>query len=184
MAAATGILSGVQTIGTAAAQYSAAGAQDAAAAFNQKLAALQVADATARGEQQAQRLAMQARQIAGTQRTQLAASGVDLTSGSAADVQADTAKWAAVDAETLKNDAARNAWGISTQSLLDTNAMRQRADAQRGAAFDTLLTGAGKQYGFYNEWQRNRQPTGAKPAPPVSRWGLAGAPDAVKFPSF
>ncbi len=68
-------------------------------------------DAKARGGLAAGEARMEGSQLAATQGFLYANSGVDATVGTAANVQAATAALAEKDALTIKNNAAREAWG-------------------------------------------------------------------------
>jgi hypothetical protein len=111
---------GVSLVGAA----SSASAQSKEAAYNAKLAEqnqqrveLAAADARDRGEREVGLRQLQAGQLRGKQRLALAASGVDIQSGTALDVMEDSAASAAVDSATLRNNAAREAYGYKTQAL-------------------------------------------------------------------
>jgi hypothetical protein len=86
----------------------------------------------------------------------MAASGVDINSGSAADVQANTATIGALDEATIRNNAAREAFGYTTQATDYLTRARFARTAASNAALgvegdeaSTLLTGVGKTYGLY-----------------------------------
>lgn len=109
--------------------------------FNAQMADLQAADAIRRGDKDATTLKKGAKQLIGSQRAGLAAQGIDVNSGSAADVQADTAGSAEVDALTIKNNAWREAFGYKVQAL-DARTKGNFAElAGRNEAKNTLLTG-------------------------------------------
>lgn len=114
-------------------------------------------DAVSRGETAASRARLKGKMVIGSQRAALAASGVDVNTGSAADVQADTAAMSALDAQTIKNNAAREALGYKTQALnFRTRAQMTRLGGDN-AAGNTMLTG-GMQFANYSaqalDWQR------------------------------
>lgn len=153
-----------QEAGVAAAKASESEAE--LADFNADVATRQAGDTLDRGNQQADQFRTQVRGAIGTQRTVQAASGVDVSSGSAVDVQADAAYVGKLDEMTLRANATRAAWGYTVNALN----YRQQAliDRQKGAAqitagdasatagliagAGTLATGAGdmliKKYGF------------------------------------
>jgi hypothetical protein len=58
--------------------------------------------------------------VIGTQRAEFAAQGVDVGSGSAVDVQKDTAYQGEIDALTLRTNAAREAWGYTVEAQGET----------------------------------------------------------------
>lgn len=82
-----------------------------AAQMNQNIAEVQAQDATMRGEQEAQAINRNARQTVGAQRAAYAARGVDLTYGTPADVIDQTDFFGQADATTVRNNAAKEAWG-------------------------------------------------------------------------
>lgn len=130
--------------------------EGAAADRNAKLAEMQAADAIQRGESSANIRALEGRQEMGATRASLAAQGLDLGFGSAVDVQVDEAKLSALDVATIRNNAAREAWGYTVQAQDYTQAgkfartaAQNEATALRGASVSTLLTGAGKTYGLF-----------------------------------
>lgn len=153
MIAAT-VASGVMT---AAAQRRNAIAQSqqshyqAAVARNNQIAAEHAArDAEARGRQTAADIRRKQSAVTGAQRAQLAAAGVDVSSGTALSLTEETAGLAAQDIAVARNNAAREALGFRNQGS-NFNAevgLRQSAGANalasgNAAATGTLLTTAG-----------------------------------------
>lgn len=101
-------------------------------------------DATERGNLEAGRARLQGSQMIARQKVAYANSGVDSTVGTAANVQADTRALTELDAKTIENNAAREAWGYKKQGEkfrkeLDIN--RSRAESQM---YGTILTTVGK----------------------------------------
>lgn len=86
-----------------------------AALENARLARLAAADAVRRGEQQAGLVRRDASRVIGQQRVAYAASGVDVGVGSPVNVAGDTRMIAEMDAEVIRNNAAREAWGYRRQ---------------------------------------------------------------------
>lgn len=115
--------------------------QKTVADFNAQLSELQSKDAIDRGGKEAAQVKEQAKQMIGSQRAIMAASGVVVDSGSAAEVQADTQKMATQDAVTIRNNAAREAWGYKTQALNYTTQGNMQNAAAKMNAGNTLLTG-------------------------------------------
>lgn len=116
---------------------------------NASLAEAQAADAVSRGGQEAERVDAQTRTLTGAQRTAFAGQGVDVSRGSAADVQANDRQLGALDAITIRNNAARAAWGFNVQasSFRSQADFAQRAGENQARAFrsqatSTLLGGA------------------------------------------
>lgn len=83
---------------------------------NATLAERAAADAMQRGYQEAGRARMAGSQLVAEQKVAAAASGVDPTVGTPAQVSAGTAAIAEIDARTLENNAAREAWGFTTKA--------------------------------------------------------------------
>lgn len=120
-----------------------AGYQSKVAKANAKLANYQAADALARGSVAEFRHRQQVGKLVGAQRAGYGAQGIDVNDGSALDVQADTAYMGELDALTIRNNAAREAWGYQVQandSMLQASLARSQGIT--GAA-GTLLGGAG-----------------------------------------
>lgn len=108
---------------------------------NARFSELNAADALKRGEREARLVKRQANQIAGTQRASYAAQGVDVGSGTALDVQNQTDELGNIDAETVRTNAWREAWGYRVQAAdqrSQANVARITGESQAGA---TLLTG-------------------------------------------
>lgn len=150
---------GIASVGNAYAQSQALKAQGnfqkQAFETNSHLAELQAEDAIKRGDKEAGQIKAKARQMIGTQRAALAAQGIDVNSGSARDIQEDTAAMSELDALTIKNNAFREAWGYKVQAL-DFRARGQFAElSARTQSRSTLLTGGmqaigyGLQSGYY-----------------------------------
>ena len=95
--------------------------------YNARIAELQAADAVERGAEAESRFRASVRGLIGRQRAALAASGVDISSGSARDVQVDAAELGELDALTIRSNAAREAWGYGVQAT----DFRLQADAAR-----------------------------------------------------
>lgn len=94
-------------------------AGEASAAANMQNAAIsraQAADSLKRGEFESDQQRIKTAGAVGTQRAGFAGNGVDVNSGSAALVQDDTAALGELDALTIRNNAAREAWGYNIQA--------------------------------------------------------------------
>lgn len=121
---------------------------------NAAIAGLQADDAMARGREAASKARSDTRQLLGTERTAAAASGVDATVGSAADVLRDTKYLGALDEQTIMNNARREAWGFEVEAMNATASGRLTRRAGRNAraagnigAANSLLTGAAQMIG-------------------------------------
>ena len=109
---------------------------------NARLQRFAAKDALARGAVEEQRIRERASIFAGRQRAILAASGVQLDTGSALDILEDTARTAELDALTRRANAEREAFGLSTQagiSETQSDAFRTGSYFQAGS---TILGGA------------------------------------------
>lgn len=108
---------------------------------NARIAEMQGQDAIRRGDKEASNLKKASKRMIGTQRAALAAQGIEIDSGSAADIQTDTAELAAQDVLTIKNNAWREAWGYRVQANdLRGKGKYAKAAAENEAA-STMLTG-------------------------------------------
>lgn len=157
------LLTGTQTamsIGTQQRQANAVRAQgafeEAAANRNANMADRQATDAIARGDIASNIRGRHVREAVGADRAAAGASGLDLSSGSAADVQTNEATLGALDIATIRNNAAREAWGYTSQATeyrYRGKVARAGNDAAalgiEGDEANTLITGAAKTYGLY-----------------------------------
>jgi hypothetical protein len=106
--------------------------------FNAAVADIQAKDAVERGIDEASRFRQGVRTLVGSQRAGLAAQGVDVGFGSAADVQADAAFLGELDALTIETNAKREAWGFTVEAA----DARKRAEIQRREG--VMLEAAGR----------------------------------------
>lgn len=88
-------------------------------------------------------------QAVGTQRTAQAANGIDVNSGSAALLQDDTAMIGELDALTIQNNAAREAYGYRVQAANDINNAGQTVRNGKTAATGSILGGLGSAFGSF-----------------------------------
>ena len=125
-------------------QYQQGQAAAKTARNNQIMSEYAAQDAQARGEEEAMAVSRKGEQLKGAQRSRMAASGIDLGVGTAADIQDQTDFFAQQDVATARTNAKREAWALRAQGA---NAMAQgRFAAQQGQlqAFSTLLSSAGQ----------------------------------------
>ena len=128
-------------------QQSAAETQARIAENNAAISRIQADEslATARVDEANQRA--QTRSLKGTQRAALAANGVSLGEGSALDLLTTTDYMGELDALTIRDNAAKQAWGYNIQAenyLANSNLLNQSAsemDPSKAGA-TSLLTGA------------------------------------------
>lgn len=95
--------------------------------YNAQVADLQAMDAVERGAEEESRFRTQIRGAIGAQRVEFAAGNIDVSYGSAVDVQADVAFLGELDALTIRTNAAREAWGYKVEG----EDLRRRAEILR-----------------------------------------------------
>jgi len=135
------ILSGVSAISSASAARKQGKYESAAFRTNAAYARINANDALARGQTSAMSAAVKARMIVGSQRAALAAQGIDISSGSALDVQVNTGHLSELDIMNIKNNAAREAWGYNIQASDYENRATLASMEASNKSRSTLLTG-------------------------------------------
>lgn len=104
------------------------------AKFNSAMAKLRERDARLRGQIAMRDSGMRQRQFMGRQRAHLAASGVEVDSGSAAEIQEDAQYWATMDQMQIASNASREAFGHRMDSsMIDVKANAERTQQMVGA---------------------------------------------------
>lgn len=88
-------------------------------------------------------------QAIGTQRAAQAGNGIDVNSGSAAQLQDDTAMIGELDALTIQNNAAREAYGYRVQADQDLENAKQVKKNAKTAATGSILGGLGSAFGSF-----------------------------------
>lgn len=125
-----GVTSAVGSYFSAATQKAALQGQAAVADTNARIAELGAQSALNQGQQQVGALTLKAGQLKSSQRTTMAANGIDLGSGNAVEIQASTDIMKEIDANTLTANAVRSAWGYRTQAVnFQNEALTKRATA-------------------------------------------------------
>lgn len=115
---------------------------------NAQLARMQADDAKNRGEIEAQKRARQGAKDQGSQRANLAAQGIDVNTGSAADIQTDTGRAAATDVATIRSNAWRSAWGFNVEAdNMQSQAQFEKIAAESRAG-STIMTGGLNAIGY------------------------------------
>ncbi len=162
-------------------QQSAAGAQanymKQVQLQQQQVAQQQAKDALARGAVAEDRQREKTAQTLGTQTAQLAAQGTDL-SGSPTDILTDTRKAGELDALTVRNNAAREAWGYEVQG------QNAAAGAALSGSFQPSYLGAGASLlsgasGLADKWSKFKYNSGGSYGlDPVASGGYGGNPTA------
>jgi hypothetical protein len=141
---------GMQVIGQvkeAKAQNQALDYNARVAEQNAQLSQMQADDANRRGEEDARRQRAKAAALRSDQRAAFAASGVMVDSTSALDVLEDAARWGEDDAQTLKLNASKEAWGYRLQgaNYADEAKMLKKSKVNPyWGAGGSLLTGASR----------------------------------------
>lgn len=100
----------------AATQKAMAEYQAKVSANNATMAENQARDAKTRGDLEAFSALRKAEQLKGSQKTALAASGLDISSGTPMDLLESTEIMGEVDANTIRSNAAREAWGYTVEA--------------------------------------------------------------------
>jgi hypothetical protein len=143
--AAGSLSSGISSIGAAYGQSKAyeiqAQFQSNMNKMNAEVADLQAEDAIDRGKKAVGDHKKAVKGLIGEERANLAAQGIALDSGSALDVQTTTATLGALDELTIKNNAAREAFGYREASITGNSAASFASIMGKEQAQSTLLTG-------------------------------------------
>jgi hypothetical protein len=129
---------------------------------NAQYAEWQAQDALTRGAKAEQSQRLKAAQLKSSQRASLAARGVALDEGSPLSILQDTDYMGEMDALTIRDNAAKEAWGARVQAgnyRSDSTMLSNRAAAESpsSAAFGTFLTGAGA---VASSWYDRNRKTG------------------------
>lgn len=85
--------------------------------FNSDIAELQAKDAIRRGNQEAIDYKKGVKQLVGDQRAKLAAQGIEVSTGSALELQLDTAAQGAENIQTIRNNAFRESTGYKLEAI-------------------------------------------------------------------
>lgn len=126
---------------------------------NAKISELQAEDALAVGKEQQDRHMLEVRRLIGEQKTTIAGSGVDISSGTARDLMSDSAFLGELDRATIANNARREAWGYRVQAANYRNqatlaklGSKNNAQSYRNQTYSTIIGGAAEIGSLY----RNR----------------------------
>lgn len=119
--------------------------------YNAEVSRLQGMDAINRGNAASEQQRMKVRQMQGAQRAAMGGSGGDVDAGTFGDIQLDTLTLGETDAQNIRTNALREAWGYKAQATNYTMAgddalasASEKASYYRGQAYGTLLTAGGK----------------------------------------
>lgn len=151
------ILGGVGMINDIDANAKEAQAKQKEIADNKLLAYSAATDAEVRGGKEAGQTRSAASQLIAQQKVAYANSGIDPTVGTAADVMADTRAMSELDAQTLKNNAAREAWGFRRHGLKYGQQAGLEAARASNKQAGTVLGGLGRAAaGVGEEYRRGK----------------------------
>lgn len=157
MLAATAISGGLSAVG----QYQQGQVAKQVGRNNQIMAEYAAQDALRRGELDAQSVRRKADALKGTQRSLMAAKGLDLTSGTPAELIDQTDFFGEMDQNTARFNAKKDAWSSRYQGTLaraEGNAAARQANI---GAFSTILGTASQ---VADKWK-------PKPAPAFQGYG-------------
>lgn len=117
--------------------------------INARIAELGARSAFERGQKEVASLTMQAGQLKSRQRAAMAANGIDLGEGNAAEIQASTELMKELDKQTIEANAVRSAWGYRTEAANLQSAALMKEGSAAGisplmSGASSLLTGAGQ----------------------------------------
>lgn len=136
--------------------------------INARIAELGAQSELAAGEKQVAALTLKAGQVKSSQRAAMAANGIDLGEGSAAEVQASTDIMKDIDKDTITANAIRSAWGYRTQATnSQIEALTKRATASGisplGSVASSLLGSAGSVASTWYDYTKSVEDKGSKP---------------------
>jgi hypothetical protein len=163
---ATAAIAGVTMLGAyleGASAKEEAGYKERIANANAEFAEAQARRVLQIGEQDAQGYGKKIRQTVGSQRAALAAQGVDVSSGSAAELQAETFEIGARDIETIKNNAFLEAYGLRVQAEQDRQSGRLAQRAADNIARNSLITGGLRSASMFYDAAPSRTKAAEKP---------------------
>jgi len=145
-------------------------AQAQVARNNAVIAGWQADDALARGDRAVSLQRSKTRQLKGAQRAAMAANGVDLNQGSALNILSDTELFGQMDADTIADNTAKEAWALRNQAAGYTDAAaaaaaRASSESPLMATAGSLLSSAGRVAGrwYTGSGSSGRDPYGPPP---------------------
>lgn len=171
--------------GTAAyGQYQSGKFQEAQAKTNAELAEHQALDAQRRGAIAEEEQRARVRALLGAQRSTFGANNVVSSTGSPLGILTETAQYGELDALTVRNNAAREAFGYRVDSMNSRNrGQLARLQGNYGAAA-TLLAGGAQSYGI---WRANAgystrpaRSSGGGIVPGGTRWDRPATPPSTR----
>lgn len=169
--------SAIGAYGAAASQKSSLRYQAQIADLNAVAAERQAQVAMQRGQFQVDQVRRSTAGLKGSQRAQMAANGVDLTTGTPAEVLTSTDLMGEIDAQQAEINAVREAWGYRQQGAgFTSDAMAGRANASAispmAAATTSLLGSATSMASSFYSFQKAGAFGGSKTS--GGGWGASG----------
>ena len=135
----------VSQVGQSYSQYEALGGQDSyqrtVTGIKRDRLAMKSEDTLSRGEEKAAKIYKGSRELKGKQRASYAGQGVQVDSGSAGQVQAESEAIGTVDYQRAKTNAWREAWGYQVASDALKSESQMKSIASRFKQKMTILTG-------------------------------------------
>lgn len=145
------VAAGMSALGSAL-KYASAGAQGDAAKStadrNAQLTQDAATDAIHRAQLSEMRAQAKGDAVIAEQREETSHSGVDVNTGSSADIAAQTQQWTELDKEIIRNDALREAYGLRTKEQMQRQYGAYEQQAARNEQLGALIGGIGKVAGI------------------------------------
>ncbi len=139
------LLQGASSAAGAYGQYSASMAEGrygrAVGNMNAQLALQQAEDAERVGTQEASKRLQQGGQDASSERARMAAQGINVDTGSAAQTQEDVRKAAEADAQTIRKNAAMQSWGFGMDAVNSRSRGKMAYRAGKNEGLSSLISG-------------------------------------------
>lgn len=151
------IATAASTVVGAYGQYQQGQAANDAAKYNAKMSEYAAQDAQRRGEEEAAAIQRKAASLKSSQRAAQAARGLDVSYGTAGDLQDETDFFGQMDSATARANAAQQAWSYRAQGTLARAEGRAAAYQGTLGAAGTLLSGAGQ---VASKWPTKTKPGG------------------------
>ena len=153
---------------------------------NADLADRQSEDAIARGHEAEMQQRGATRQLTGAQRAAYGAQGLDMSTGSPAQVIAGDEALGELDALTIRNNAMREAWGFKVQAAnyrhqgtMTQMAAANQARELRRQANSTLISGAGSLFDVYNRFGSGSLGGGSGRPVKLRQYGTSNYPNGM-----
>lgn len=150
-------IQGASAANSAVGAYYSAQGQQGQLRQQADLAEIQAQRTLQSGERDMQRSRLQAANLKGAQRAGIAANGIDVGVGSAAQVLTSTDVLGEIDANTIEANAVRSAWGYRTEAIMKRGSADAISPGMAGAT--SLLGSAGK---VADSWYRFKDTSAPK----------------------